>query len=525
MIEDIEYLLKNCEKDSTTIYIDSGDRDQRYYPNPSEYTITFDQPFKLVNGFDILDGSIPTTMYNVDVYNNALAISLVSRPQTALSIDRTKMFLEIDESLLFANIFEAYHETFLIVTQNSPESNWVLMNNSEEIKDTYFVAVRQVLSNVTFVSVKHTKDPNLYYIKYNEVDYGIPIVSSNLQAIEYLETGNATLSINMQTNTLDVVYFQFYKVPQISFTTLLTTNQYILHIKNYMKEIETGNYDVSTLRNELNSTWNISNINFESTTSLDRKQGKILISSEDLIVLNAKKSTLANNLGFSTLPRASESTLYSYTTVGSNPRIFIGNFYTTDNVFKIYPPGIVNLLGERFLILRCPEIESHLLGSYAYNSTTPGMGLFKLAASYNDVTHLRFDYVSLVRKPFHPIGKLSKMTFRFELSNGKIYDFKGINHQILFVIKFLVPTQKMNFQKSILNPNYDADFMKYMSKHRSMQYREESDEEQSFEDARYLQQYKKDMEKYNYDVDASDSDDDFETNEGTDVDTSDDSDM
>jgi hypothetical protein len=185
--------------------------------------------------------------------------------------------------------------------------------------------------------------------------------------------------------------------------------------------------------------------------------------------------------------------------VGENTNVFAAISNSTyGSGYVIVAPGIVNLLGDRYVILRCPEIEDHLLGSYSYIKSTPGLGLFKLAAAQNDVTHLRFDFVNLVRKPFHPIGKLTKLTFKFQTQSGDLYDFKGVNHQIMFVIKFLVPSQKHTFYKSILNPNYDANFIKYMSTSRTIENKEDSDEEQDYTTKENIIRYKKEIQQYDY---------------------------
>jgi hypothetical protein len=148
--------------------------------------------------------------------------------------------------------------------------------------------------------------------------------------------------------------------------------------------------------------------------------------------------------------------------------------------------------------MRCKEIEDHLLGSSAYTQYSPGIGLFKLAAATADITHLRFDFVNLVRKPFHPIGKLSKLSVRFEVRDGLTYDFKGVNHQILFVLKFLVPRTQQRPPRSVLNPNYNPDFITYMSTSRNIEYKEDSDNEEEFKDEKYETNYKKDLQKYDY---------------------------
>ena len=71
-IEDINYLKANSIKQSYTFLIDSSLRDKSLYPKPSEYTIEFSEPFKNVIGIEVLDVTIPKTMYNIDYNNNKL---------------------------------------------------------------------------------------------------------------------------------------------------------------------------------------------------------------------------------------------------------------------------------------------------------------------------------------------------------------------------------------------------------------------------------------------------------------------
>ena len=68
-IEDINYLKNNSIKQHYTFLIDSADRDRDKYPNPNKYTIDFTVPFKNVIGMEIIDSSIPRTMYNIDYEN------------------------------------------------------------------------------------------------------------------------------------------------------------------------------------------------------------------------------------------------------------------------------------------------------------------------------------------------------------------------------------------------------------------------------------------------------------------------
>jgi hypothetical protein len=72
MIEDVDFLKQNSVKQSYMFIVDSKDRDKLTYREPSAYVVDFENPFHSVVGFEVLDASIPRTMYNIDVYNNTI---------------------------------------------------------------------------------------------------------------------------------------------------------------------------------------------------------------------------------------------------------------------------------------------------------------------------------------------------------------------------------------------------------------------------------------------------------------------
>jgi hypothetical protein len=517
MIEDVDYLLDNCEKDSMLFYIDSTQRDKKFYPTPSEYTVTFTTPFRLVYGIEILDAAMPTTEYNVDNSNKSLAMTLVGKPPLK-SRNLKEGLIEVSQAKTFCRLFEMNSENFILMVTEALASSFniqtqyprVDMDPLYDFMETHYVMVRKVLPDQLLRPLQDTKlEPDDFMFKVGEDPYYVR--STEVELINILQNRDYHLS-KIGGHVYDVVYFEVYAVPEEKYNDEIKDSQeYIIEFKNYFRSINIGNYDISSLRVQLNSVYNGVDMFVESTSQIERQQGMLKYLSTSLIVLNATKSTMAKNLGFDTLPTTTESHLYDYIPIGNNKRVFISNKYDNDSFrWELFPPGIINLLGERYLILRCKEIEDHVLGSYAYTSYVPGIGLFKLAASYNDITNLRFDFVSLIRKPFHPIGKLSKMTFRFETSEGRPYDFKGVNHQLLLVVKFYVPSPKKRIPKSILNPSYDPDFIKYMSNHTTIAYREDSDEETDFDTRKFNMIYKQEMEKYNH---SSSEDEEYESDD------------
>ena len=69
-VEDIRYLKNNSIRQSFIALIDSSRRDLMAYPEPNSYTIELDIPIKNVVGIEIIESSVPRTMYSVDKYNN-----------------------------------------------------------------------------------------------------------------------------------------------------------------------------------------------------------------------------------------------------------------------------------------------------------------------------------------------------------------------------------------------------------------------------------------------------------------------
>lgn len=131
--------------------------------------------------------------------------------------------------------------------------------------------------------------------------------------------------------------------------------------------------------------------------------------------------------------------------------------------FGLVSPGIINLASENYVLLRCPEIENHLLGSFNSNTElNPGVAVLNI--DVQGYASGKSEFYSVQYKEFHPIGKLSKLKFRFERkSDRKLYDFKNVDLHFLMSIKYLAPKQKNLFHYSTLNPNYDANYINYVN--------------------------------------------------------------
>ena len=228
--------------------------------------------------------------------------------------------------------------------------------------------------------------------------------------------------------------------------------------------LENGQYDINTLQNELKQQ--LMSYGFR-VVSTDRKggedltkQGRARFTNINPFVFQMDVSSIYESLGFEAYAVREHAT-YNYVEFNRCKRLFASYIDFMNGYHYVIPPGMFNLLGTRYVRLRCKEIEDHLSSIAKYNPCSVGIGTFRLA-DIRDLSNVRFDFTTLIPKPFHPIGMLSKLTLKFETPRGNTYDFKGFNHNMLIAVKYLSPDMPRTFKGSSLNPNYDPNFMRYM---------------------------------------------------------------
>ena len=349
-IEDIDYLRKNSTVESHLFLVDSRKRDLLKFPDPNSYVISFDIPFKNVIGIEVIEASIPRTMYTIDKYNN-----------------------------------------------------------------TFY-----------------------YYIAAGLSEYN-SIISNGLGLTE-----NTNMDI-------------FKKL-----------------------EIPVGNYTIQTFIPTFNSLMVRESLNTDNQILIDNLtnppelSNKIIFTCKYPFIINMNLSTIAETIGCDlNITKENDEILYKFfNNYQGNLKLLkiYHSFYNQiTGLYQIISPGIVFFIGEKYIIIRSPEIEEHAFGSLGYNNFNQGIAKFKVSGvGFND------DKVELTKIPFkefHPIGKLAKLTFRFETADGELYDFKGVNHTITYVIKYLKPRLiNMSEFKSLLNPNYKNNFNDYRYTNEDQEY-------------------------------------------------------
>jgi hypothetical protein len=408
-IEDVDYLYKNSIKESSIILVDSSNRDKSVYKKPNSYTLEFLQPFKFVYGVEILDSSVPRTMYIIDSNNDTL---------------------------------------YFYTTASEYEMK---LDHRDYTLEDFISEINQKLGHTD-------NDPTIKTIQ----AYSVSIPASDVSKIFFS---------NSETGEDD---------------SPATKKFYILAFKSNMRE--TIGLDENTISNSLD---------YDQITD-----GEV----ETISSSSSSNSTYTNE-------QIKNGTFKSGKSKGDHDKYEIAGTYTDKQSLQM--PGLVNLLGDRYIKLRSDTIEQHLHSSVSASVNPIGLGLFKLGVSgYVDS---RFDFINVKYREFHPIGKLASIDFRFETLDGNLYDFKGVNHNFLLNIKFLTPIQQRDKVDYVINPNYNPNLLEY----KKLQYEKyDSDEDIENTTADFKNTFLKNEKKYDY---SSDEDLQYVSNESDDDDEDDES--
>jgi hypothetical protein len=539
-VEDINFLHAHGSKESKIIFIDSSQRDKIAYPTPSEYVVEFTEPFHNVHGIDILDAAIPRTMYNIDTFNNQLVVGV---GPTALTQDITITMTNRDYNLdtLLAELGTKMTKIKAQYTINATSlgdgrMRIVFTSIVPFVFDMKNSTLSEALGFSTYAVTTDTEN----YVRIVDAT----MTDTNIKNRNYQLFGSVSKRSSLFTQYYGAIStdpnlvpapINFFKINDHTALGQKITSPDYTYLDNIIVQVtEIGTYPDLT---QAALTWKIvlpdeSGANKPSLNSADViRSGKLtlditkMIATSDvqskddfnLIALNPLAEywiiiedgyntsdtdylavpytiNVVTNMNNGTVITNSSDNTWVSTGMG-NGKSFCIEVQTVTKIFTITSPGVVSLVGERFVTLRCPEVEQYIYGSVAFGNNSPGLALFKLGVvGYSDS---RFDFSSVPSKEFHPIGKLSKLTLRYEVLKGMVYDFKGVNHHLMIVIRYLTAKKPGEFKDFSLNPNYTSNFMNHL---RIMEEKEgDSDDEDDIDDLTFRNEYLKKEQEYDFD--------------------------
>ncbi len=601
-IEDINYLKNNSIKQNYTFLIDSTDRDRDKFPNPNKYVVEFTVPFKNVIGMEIIDASIPRTMYNIDIENNLIYYYLGTNEEDnvikngvtekiacnlikyncsyidSYTLLENSGYIELSNNINIYNIYANYVNTYgnetliggneLGITYSFKVKAEAIYNNDYSKDNTYCIFSfgyyhlwNQTNTNYTAMTVNVLKkiEGELYDIQFIIGDgtiEGDKNIIANVDLSEevhicwtilenkwniYISNNSLSLNIVQQFTVKKTIKNVFYIKKYIgrSLSAPITLNKtgnnykgywndgakmYIKDFKIYNRELKTN--EIALCRNNTiikgltiwyklydndNDTKNYgeneyinyidifnkisidtgdytlktfllnyeekedSEIGFKKHSEPAELTNLIDIYSRLPFILDMERSTIYENLGFDLYNSINPLYIndrYQYKSIYNIDRRMYKMFHSIintkltkviDNIeFDkniITSPGIVYLIGNKYIVLKCPEIEEHLFGSLSYSKYS--LGLAKFRVDNVGINSERLAITKLPIREFHPIGKLSRISLRFETNKGLLYDFKGVNHNIVFAIYYYEPKQNKFPEGSILNPEYKMNYIDY----------------------------------------------------------------
>lgn len=553
-IDDVHHLLKNNVPDSALIFVDSTTRDRLKHPQPSEYVVQLDDAVRFVHGLDVLDATIPKTMYNVDVHNNVISLLYVDTSRSWAPVGAGGLAASLAEEVKAAEggqgetvaevealraellplgrsaVFNAWRGgaaasvTFMVVdaadaTPAALAAKTVTTASTTPPPadaDWHALLVRHTHVGVTFERVSDASESTDLPATQLDVNDATPYVLSaeglsgaaHADIRAHIVAGRTfhvvrTLAVGGRVRGT-VTFYEAVYVSRDDYGNLeplepfdITRSTELrprLTCKTVRATLDVGNYTIKSLQTELQRRFAVFAVNGRgaaislgatsdfTTDVLLQGRFKYTCGTEAgavRFIINARDTLGLPLMGVDTLPLPAESTrplatrqYQSVQLAGDELPCFMSVRRRDGGDLKsvLLSPDLVNVTGIQYLTLRCPEIEQHIMNANKYGRYSTGIGVFKLTANSGELNALRFDFTTLVRKAFHPIGRLSRLTFRFERPDGALYDFKGINHHMLIAIKYYSPapiTAALDGGaggarvRSVLNPDYDPDYLKY----------------------------------------------------------------
>lgn len=340
------------------------------------------------------------------------------------------------------------------------------------IDDIQFLKSKSFKQHYTFII--DSKDRN--YLEYpHPNNYTITFTEpfKNVFGLEVIDASVPRTMYNVDKNNNKLYYYVYSNTDQLDIKDI-TFTELIL---------DTGDFSLSQLIQVLNRK--LVDLKIDSLSTPPDVKNKVYFESSRPFILDMNKSTIRNTLGFNLSQNVKDGYFTKITDSNITNDINLFRYFMSKNfndVYRLEAPGIVDLIGEKYVILNCPEIEEHSTVSLSYAKHNLGLARFKLGTlGYND------ENISIQKtkiREFHPIGKFSKMTLTFLTQNGSLYDFKGANHNITFTIHYYQALQSLDsipFNKSVLNPNYNPDVLQYEMSQLDKQY--SSDDEEYEEDS------------------------------------------
>jgi hypothetical protein len=494
-MEDVQYLKNHAEIDSFLFVVDSRRRDIRFFPTPSKYDVHFQAPFRNVCGFDLVDCMIPRTERAIEINHNIFwyafdgesmqsvtvppgdyTLPLLAQTMNAL-LQNTDLFVEAvsqpseltDKLKIYANRpFSLFmgEETSMrhVLGFGDPiRAGYEMYYDASSTLAKMGVSTEYELRTFKSVSTATNVDAWAYLGPFPVLDYEILTSTRRVKQRFVAAYGGTVSSLRVHC-------------------TIHTNPASFLHVSIVSSTDQTDVFAVTTLSPALDREDPVD----VAATQVTSIKPLVATHSYDIIFSMDTPDALvflyraSHNVAIAEKLRTGEISFsdndgVTWTEIPQFTDDICASLGVRANAYQIISPGVVDLTGERYVLIRCDEIEQQLFRDRSTERVGTGLGLVKLGGfGYREN---RFDFVRFSPREFHPIGKLTKLTFRLEKSDGTPYECHGVDHTLTIVLKYYTavthtknsttPQQQQQMQHhqssgggmthTPLNPSYDPD--------------------------------------------------------------------
>lgn len=492
-MDDVGFLRRRAREDSYLFLVDSQARDASVWPSPSQYEVVFRQPFRNVVGLDLLDATVARTEYLVESNTNVLEYALgqpasldewaggawaTSRKRT-VALDPGDYTLPSFVEHLDAKLAEAAAAAgeapvrASVDTVSADESSRVVLACSEPF--TLLAGPATTLRYTLGFGDPVTSTASADYAAVP----GWSVNRTGGASNAFLSRGSALPDPEPLTATLGPVPAgQGVQVEEAAdelrqyFVALATGTPTSLAVYCYGTTATLAVAVVAASSGVTVATGTVGVNVTQEEAALEPVRcplsGTGVMTEGSTYYVELSGAGVSVHYNEDNLPVAGDR----YVTKGGST-VHDGQNLCLDVSlaawgYAVRSPGLVNLTGPRYVNIRCPEIESHMFRDRVNETGHTGLGMVALRGY--GFRRERFDFVTFPPRRFHPIGKLTKLTFRLERPDGSLYDSHGVDHTLLLVLRYMtMPDGKGTDETqttSELNPSYDPDLNAWLVRHR-----------------------------------------------------------
>lgn len=429
--------------------VDSAKRDTTHFPTASQFDVVFDTPFHMVYGIDLLSVTIPRTEYNTSASRNTLAFSFGLPGVNQKHVVRVPEGDYDDSSILTA-------VNAALAQYVSSGGNVVVMMNAtatQSVSNKVVFACAEVftlyLSNSTLRAVIGFGDPvNPEFSGYAAPNW---LVGGPDTVTSVLGPSSTTTSV-VYTGPAASVAYSLTTTSSVTQSFVSTSSGIVTSISVIAGAVgspvsPTIYWTVLDASGQLMSggtaTADLDSVLRVSTGTYSTANLPIVAGGTYTLCLADPNNTDANNCltVYAGSDTGDDSGTLQYVTAAAQQTIagmaVTGTVVVSPADHRVWAPGLIDLTGERYLILRCLEIETAINGSRAFEGHNAGIAFIQLG-NYG-YSQQGYDYSAYPPRTFHPISSLSRLSLSFQKPDGTLYDFQGLNLQLLMLVRYLVP--------------------------------------------------------------------------------------